>query len=183
MKQWLDYIPLVLFFASFKLLGIFPATAILIGSTVLLYGYIWFSEGQLQKNHKIVLVITLLFGGLTLFFHDVTFIKWKAPIINWILASVFLGSHFIGDKLAVERLMGQSIQLPAPVWTRLNIVWILFFIALGAANLYVAFHYDANVWINFKVFGSLGLTLAFVVGQMFFISRYLPSETSDSSKD
>lgn len=174
MKQWLDYIPLILFFATFKTLGIFPATGILIASTVLLYGYIWFSDGKLEKNHKIVLAVTLVFGGLTLALHDEVFIKWKAPIVNWVLALVFLGSHFIGDKLAIERLMGHAIQLPQAVWARLNLAWIAFFLFLGGINLYVAFTYD--FWVTFKVFGSLGLTLVFVVIQMLFLGRYLPKD-------
>ncbi len=179
MRQWLDYIPLILFFASFKTLGIFPATAILLASTVALYGYLWWADGRLEKNHKIVLVVTLVFGGLTLALHDETFIKWKAPIVNWVLALVFLGSHFLGKKLAIEHLMGHAVQLPARVWTQLNIAWIVFFISLGAANLYVAYTYD--FWVTFKVFGSLGITLVFIVLQMLFLSRHLPSEPNSTS--
>lgn len=182
MKQWLDYIPLVAFLVAFKTLGIFPATAVLMGSTVLLYGYLHFTEGKLEKNHKIVLAVTLVFGGLTLALHDDTFIKWKAPIVNWVLALFFLGSHFIGDKLAIERLMGHAISLPARVWTGLNLSWALFFASLGAANLYVAYHYEA-IWVDFKVFGSLGLTFVFVIAQMAVISRYLPPETDGAGKE
>lgn len=182
MKQWLDYIPLILFLVTFKIFGIFAATGALIAGTVLLYGYFYFSEGRLEKNHKIILAVTVVFGGLTLALHDETFIKWKAPIVNWILAVLFLGSHFIGNKLAIERLMGHAIALPAAVWKGLNLAWAAFFIALGAANLYVAFHYE-SIWVDFKVFGSLGLTLLFVVLQMAVISRYLPRENADSGKD
>lgn len=182
MKQWLDYIPLILFLAAFKTLGIFPATAVLIASTVLLYGYLHFTEGRLEKNHKIVLVATVVFGGLTLALHDETFIKWKAPIVNWVLALVFIGSHFIGDKLAIERLMGHALSLPPHIWKGLNIAWTLFFIALGAANLYVAFHFE-SIWVDFKVFGSLGLTFLFVIAQMAIISRHLPPEAGDTGKE
>ncbi|MCD6061533.1 MAG: septation protein [Moraxellaceae bacterium] len=182
MKQWLDYIPLILFLVSFKTLGIFTATGVLIASTVLLYGFFWFREGKLEKNHKIVLVVTVVFGGLTLALHDETFIKWKAPIVNWVLALFFLGSHFVGDKLAIERLMGHAVTLPASVWRGLNLSWVLFFIALGAANLYVAFTHE-SIWVEFKVFGSLGLTFLFVILQMAAISRYLPRENADTGKD
>ena len=182
MKQWLDYLPLVLFLVAFKTLGIFPATAVLVASTVCLYGYLHFKDGKLEKNHKIVLAATVVFGGLTLALHDVTFIKWKAPIVNWLLATFFLGSHFIGDKLAIERLMGEALQLPPRVWTWRNISWIAFFLALGAANLYVAFHFE-SIWVDFKVFGSLGLTFAFVIAQMAVISRYLPPETGGAGKE
>jgi intracellular septation protein len=182
MKQWLDYIPLFLFLIAFKIWGIFPATGVLIASTVLLYGYVFFTEGRLERNHKIVLAVTLLFGGLTLALHDETFIKWKAPIVNWALALFFLGSHFVGDKLAIERLMGHALTLPVSVWRGLNLSWVVFFAALGAANLYVAFRYE-TIWVDFKVFGSMGLTLLFVIVQMAVISRYLPRETVDSGKE
>jgi intracellular septation protein len=182
MKQWLDYIPLIIFLITFKTLGIFPATGALVASTVGLYGYLYFSEGHLEKNHKIVLVATLVFGGLTLALQDVTFIKWKAPIVNWVLAAIFLGSHFVGEKLAVERLMGHAVTLPDFVWKGLNLSWAAFFAGLGAANLYVAFHYEA-IWVDFKVFGSLGLTVLFVILQMAAISRYLPRENADIGKD
>ncbi len=182
MKQWLDYIPLILFLVTFKTLGIFPATAALIASTVLLYGYFYFSEGKLEKNHKIVLVVTVVFGGLTLALHDETFIKWKAPLVNWGLALFFLGTHVVGERLAIERLMGHAISLPAAVWKGLNLAWAVFFIALGAANLYVAFNHEA-IWVDFKVFGSLGLTLLFVILQMLVISRHLPRESTDAGKE
>lgn len=182
MKQWLDFIPLGLFLIAFKTLGIFPATAVLVASTVTLYGYLHFKEGRLEKNHKIVLVATVVFGGLTLALHDETFIKWKAPIVNWVLALVFLGSHFIGDKLAIERLMGHAVSLPPRVWTGLNVAWIAFFAALGAANLYVAFHFE-SIWVDFKVWGSLGLTFAFIMAQTAVISRYLPPEAGGPGKD
>lgn len=175
MKQWLDYIPLIAFLVAFKTLGIFPATAVLIATTVGLYGYFYFTEGKLEKNHKIVLVVTVLFGGLTLALHDETFIKWKAPIVNWVLAVFFVGSHFVGDKLAIERLMGHAVTLPATVWKWMNLSWAAFFAALGAANLYVAFTYE-SIWVDFKVFGSLGLTFVFVIAQMAIISRYLPPD-------
>lgn len=190
MKQWLDYIPLALFFISYKVLekiypdnGIYYATGILIASSLLTYGYIWFSEGKLSKNHKFILVMTLVLGGMTLYFHDITFLKWKATIVNWVFAGLFLISHFISDKLAIEHLMGQAMELPKAVWTRLNIAWIFFFLALGGINLYVAFHFSNDTWVNFKLFGNLGITFVFVVGQTLFLSRYLPTEPSENSKN
>lgn len=182
MKQWLDYIPLILFLVTFKTLGIFPATAALIVSTVALYGYLYFKEGRLEKNHKIVLAATVVFGGLTLALQDENFIKWKAPIVNWVLALFFLGSHFIGDKLAIERLMGHAVVLPANVWKGMNVSWVIFFTALGAANLYVAYRYPA-IWVDFKVFGSLAFTFAFVIAQMAIISRYLPPDADGAGKE
>lgn len=180
MKQWLDFVPLILFFAAFKMYGIFPATAVLIAATVAVYGGLWIKERTLEKNHVITLVATLLFGGITLLLHDETWLKWKAPIINWIFATVFLGSHFIGDKVVIERMLGHALTVPSFVWWRLNIAWVVFFIFAGAANLYVAFTYE-DYWVDFKVFGSLGMTLLFLVGQMIYLSRYLPKDDDTTS--
>jgi intracellular septation protein len=175
MKQFLDFIPLFLFFAAYKSLGIFPATAVLIGSSVLVYGGIWLKDRHLERSQVITLVGTIAFGSITLLLHDETYLKWKAPIINWIFAAVFLGSQFIGDKTVIERMMGHAIPAPAAAWRKLNIAWVIFFIIAGAANLYVAFTYE-KYWVDFKVFGSLGMTLLFLVGQMIWLSRYIPRD-------
>mgnify|MGYP001627351869 CR=1 FL=1 len=175
MKQWLDFIPLILFFTAFKLYGIFPATGVLIASSVVLYGGIWLRERRLEKSQLITLIGTVAFGGITLLLHDETWLKWKAPIVNWIFAGVFLGSMFVGDKPLIERMMGQVLHPPAPVWARLNLAWVAFFVFSGAANLYVAFTYE-KWWVDFKVFGSLGMTLLFIIGQMLWLARYIPRD-------
>lgn len=180
MKQWLDFVPLFLFFAAYKLYGIFPATAVLVVATVLIYGGLLIKERTLAKSHVITLVATLAFGSITLLLHDVTWLKWKAPIINWIFAAVFLGSHFIGDKTMIERMLGHAVTVPEPVWRRLNLAWVVFFIFAGSANLYVAFTYE-KYWVDFKVFGSLGMTLVFMACQMLYLSRYLPNDNDNSS--
>lgn len=180
MKQWLDFIPLVLFFIAFKVLGIFPATMVLIAATVVIYGGLWIVTRELERNQIITLVVTLLFGGITLALHDVTYLKWKAPIINWVFAIVFLGSHFVGEKVVIERMLGHAITAPADVWKKLNIAWVLFFIFAGAINLYVAFHWD-KYWVDFKVFGSLGMTLVFVIAQTIYLSRYMQHSENPSA--
>lgn len=178
MKQWLDYIPLSAFFIAYKLGNIFLATGVLVAASVLVYGGLWLVEKRLENNHKFILLLTVAFGSLTLILHDEAFIKWKAPVVNWVLAAGFLLSHVIGDKLAIQRMMGHMLELPDRIWRNLNLAWVAFFISLGAANLYVAFHFE-SVWVDFKVFGSLGLTVAFIVGQMLCLSRYLPQEESE----
>jgi intracellular septation protein len=172
MKQWLDFIPLLLFFIAYKMLGIFPATAVLLASSVLVYGGLWIATRHLERNQVITLAITLAFGGFTLLMHDVTYLKWKAPVINWIFAVTFLGSHFVGDKVIIEHMLGHAITVPTPVWRKLNLAWVLFFIFSGAINLYVAFTWEAH-WVDFKVFGSLAMTVLFVIGQSIYLGRYL----------
>jgi intracellular septation protein len=179
MKQWLDFLPLLAFFIAFKTLGIFPATAVLLVSTVLVYGSLWIATRHLERNQVITLVATLGFGGITLLLHDVTYLKWKAPIINWIFAAIFLGSHFIGEKVVIQRMLEQAITAPANVWKKLSFAWILFFVFAGAINLYVAFTWD-KYWVDFKVWGSLCMTLLFIVGQTIYLSKYI-SKTEQPS--
>lgn len=186
MKQFIDFIPLLLFFIVFKLDprpvelagqtyqfgGIFSATAVLIASSVLVYGLLLVLQRKLEKSQWLTLGACLLFGGLTLAFHSETFLKWKAPVVNWLFALAFLGSHFIGDKPLIQRMMGHALNLPTPIWVRLNLAWIAFFLFSGAANLFVAFTFQ-SIWVDFKVFGSLAMTLLFMLGQGIYLSRHL----------
>ena len=178
MKQWLDFIPLLLFFIAFKILGIFPATLVLLVATLVVYGGIWIATRHLDRNQVITVVATLVFGGITLLLHDVTYLKWKATVINWIFAVIFLGSHFIGTRVMIEHMLGHAITAPAAVWRKLNVAWTIFFICSGALNLYVAFTWSMDNWLSFKVFGNLGITLLFVVAQTFYLRPYLQREDS-----
>lgn len=197
-KQFVDFIPLILFFTVYKMTprtvelaghsfavgGVFSATAVLIGASVLVYGLIFATQRRLEKGQWLTLLACVLFGGLTLAFHSETFLKWKAPVVNWLFAAGFVASHFIGDRPLIQRLMGHAIQLPAPLWARLNLAWAAFFLFCGLANLYVAFTFH-EFWVDFKVFGSLGLTLLFMLGQGVFLARHLQTAPADqpASKD
>lgn len=186
MKQFIDFIPLLLFFITYKieprlvevagqsftLGGIYSATAVLIISSLVVYGALFIRQRRLEKGQLLTLVACLVFGGLTLAFHSETFLKWKAPVVNWLFAMAFFGSHFIGDKVLIKRIMGHALTLPDAVWTRLNAAWIAFFLICGAANLFVAFTFQ-DFWVDFKVFGSLGMTVLFLVGQGVYLSRHL----------
>lgn len=200
MKQFIDFIPLLLFFIVFKLDprtvefagqsielgGIFSATGVLIASSVVVYGSLFAVQKRLEKGQWLTLAACLLFGGMTLAFHSETFLKWKAPVVNWLFALGFAGSHWIGDKLLIQRMMGHAISLPVPVWRNLNLAWIAFFLIAGSANLFVAFTFQ-SIWVDFKVFGSLGMTLLFLVGQGIYLSRHLhdeqPANGPTDSKD
>ena len=200
MKQFIDFIPLLLFFIVYKIEpriveiaghsltfgGIFSATAMLIASSVVVYGILFFKQRKLEKSQWLTLVACLVFGSLTLAFHSETFLKWKAPVVNWLFALAFAGSHFIGDKVLIKRMMGHALSLPDAIWTRLNVAWIGFFLFCGAANLFVAFTYQ-SIWVDFKVFGSLGMTVLFLIAQGIYLSRHLhdtdPTDTSPKTKD
>ena len=195
MKQFIDFIPLLLFFIVYKIEpriveiaghsltfgGIFSATAMLIASSVVVYGILFFKQRKLEKSQWLTLIACLVFGSLTLAFHSETFLKWKAPVVNWLFALVFAGSHFIGNTLLIKRVMGHALILPDAVWTRLNLAWIAFFVFCGAANLFVAFTFQ-SIWVDFKVFGSLGLTVLFLVGQGIYLSRHLHDSDTPTSK-
>lgn len=195
-KQFIDFIPLILFFIVFKLEprdvelagqvfsigGIFSATAMLIISSLVVYGSLFAMQRRLEKGQWITLAGCLLFGGLTLAFHSETFLKWKAPVVNWLFALGFVGSHFIGEQPLIKRVMGHAVSLPDPIWTKLNIAWVVFFIFLGGANLFVAFTFQA-IWVDFKVFGSLGMTLLFLIGQGVYLSRHMQDVPTQSNKE
>ncbi|HLT03999.1 MAG TPA: septation protein A [Pseudomonas sp.] len=186
MKQLIDFIPLILFFIVYKmdpravelagqsveLGGIFSATAVLIISSVIVYGLLFVLQRKLEKGQWLTLIACLVFGGMTLAFHSETFLKWKAPVVNWLFATAFAASHFIGERPLVQRIMGHAISLPQPLWVRLNLAWVVFFLICGFANLFVAFTFH-DIWVDFKVFGSLGLTLLFLIGQGIFLARHL----------
>jgi intracellular septation protein len=211
MKLLADFFPVLLFFVAYKLGDIYLATAVAIAASALQVGYHWLRRRRVESMHLVTLGILVLFGGLTILLQDRTFIMWKPSIVNWLFAAVFLGSHFIGDRTLVERMMSHAIEVPASIWSRLNQMWVLFFLAMGAANLYVAngfFVVDARLravtgqadvdlkqcaaqfrdqvlalcsqahnleehWVSFKLFGMMGLTVLFVIGQAFYLARHV----------
>jgi len=183
MKLLFDLFPVVLFFIAYKMYDIYVATAVIIAATVIQIGYVYVKEKKVEKIHIITLVLILVLGGLTLVLQDERFIKWKPSIVNWGFALVFFGSHFIGQKTIVERMMGQAISLPSAIWVRLSWIWIAFFIIAGVANLYVAFNYDTDTWVNFKLFGLMGMTLVFILIQGLYISQYMQETDSDAEAE
>ncbi len=186
MKFLYDLFPLLLFFAAFKFFDIYVATAVAIAASFLQTGLFWLRHRRFETMHLVTLGVIAVFGGLTLALHNDIFIKWKPTLVYWILAALLLASQWFGNKTAIERMMSAQIALPAPVWKRLNLSWGIFFLLLGAANLYVAFYYgldlDADtrrgIWVNFKVFGLLGLTLLFAIGQAVFMARHMQDKSN-----
>ena len=172
MKLLFDFIPIILFFIAAKLYDFYVATAVAIVATVLQVAYVKIRHGRVEKMLLVTLAAVVLFGGITLLLQDEIFFKWKPSVVNWIFALVFIGSQFIGNKPIIQRMMGNSFTLPQGMWTKLNLMWAAFFIFLGLVNLYVAYNFDNDTWVNFKLFGMLGLTLLFIVLQTVYISRH-----------
>ena len=173
MKFLFDFLPILLFFIVYKTHGIYAATAVAIAASVIQVAWQWFRQHKVERMNLVTLGLIVVLGGATLVLQDENFIKWKPTAVNWLFGLVFLGSQFIGSKTLIERMLGANLELPAPVWSRLNLAWSVFFIAVGFANLYVAFTFDTDTWVNFKLFGMMGLTIAFVIAQGFYLARHI----------
>jgi intracellular septation protein len=118
-------------------------------------------------------ILVLIFGGISVFFRNEIFIKWKPTVLNWGFALAFLISHFVGKKSLTERLLTMAnIDAPKAVWQRLNYAWIIFFIISGALNIIVAYQFSTDIWVNFKLFGLFGLTALFAIAQAFYLRNY-----------
>lgn len=181
MKLLFDFFPIILFFITFKLFedqhqGILAATGVVIVATCVQVGITWVRQRKVENMHLVTLVLVVVLGGITLLLNDEIFIKWKPTVVNWAFAVAFLGSQFIGARPLIQRMLGGNVSLPAVVWTRLNLSWVAFFIFAGLLNLYVVYNYDTDTWVNFKLFGLMGLTLLFVVAQAFYMVRHAPDE-------
>ncbi|BAW79994.1 intracellular septation protein A [Candidatus Nitrosoglobus terrae] len=203
MKLFFDFFPILLFFGAYKLYDKLPpeiidklnyilglplssgdsgnalllATAVMIVASVLQVSLYFLKYHRFEPMHLVTLGLVVILGGATLVFRDPTFIKWKPTVVNWLFGIAFLASQLFTNKPLVQRMMSTAITLPTPIWNRLNLAWVVFFFISGTANLYVAYQFTEAAWVNFKLFGMLGLTLLFVIGQAFYLTRYLnPSE-------
>jgi intracellular septation protein len=217
MKLLVDFFPILLFFVAYKLEDIYVATGVAIVASAILVIWSWLRRRRAETMPLVTLGLLLVFGGLTLALHDPIFVMWKPTIVNWLFAAVFLASQFIGKRSLIERMMGSAIEIPAAVWTRLNVMWIGFFLFTGLVNLFVVYigsgffgarealilasglqdidlsacaerfggdllslcndaHAREDIWVNFKLFGMMGMTLVFVLAQAFYLSRHMKDE-------
>ena len=197
MKQLVEFIPLLLFFSVWAMDerivslggldigvgGIFNAAGFLLVASVVTYGILLLVQKKLDKFQWITLGGVVFFCSLTIVFQSVTFLKLKAPIVNWIFASIFFASRYLSDKPAIEHMMGHAIDAPKDVWYRLNKLWIIYFITLGVVNLIVAYTLSEATWLQFKVFGNLILTFVFVLGQMPMIAKYAIIEDGEEGEE
>lgn len=181
MKFLFDLFPVILFFAAFKYYDIFVATGVAIVATIAQIGWIWCRHRQVDNMMWVSLAVIILFGGATLFFQDENFIKWKPTVLYWLMAIILGISALMFDKNLIRVMLGKQIVLPRLVWQKLNISWIVFFLFMGCANLYIAFSFSVDTWVNFKLFGSMGLMLVFVILQIALINKHLPSAFSSDT--
>ncbi len=171
-----DFVPVLLFFVAFKLKGIYVATIVGIVAAAVQVMVTFFWKNKLDRKQLITLLVFTVFGGLTLYFHNPIFVKWKPSIIFWIFGTVFLLSHFIGKKVIIQRMMENMLEdkkLPDVVWKRMNIYWAAFFLTLGTVNIFIAYHFSTETWVNFKFYGILGFLILFSVLQALYLARYM----------
>ena len=175
MKFLFDFFPVILFFVAYKATDIYWATGVAIAATLVQIGYVLARGRKVTGMQWTSLVIIVVFGGATLVLRDETFIKWKPTVLYWLAGVVFLGALAFGQNL-VKAVMSEGIELPEAVWTKLCIAWGVFFVFKGALNLWVAYTFSTDTWVNFKLFGGMGLMLAFVVAQALWLSKFMPDE-------
>lgn len=197
MKFLLDFFPVVLFFIAYKFFGDLPpeyiakvnqlplvsldakdpkdaiyfATVVIIIATILQNILHFLLFKKVEKMHIISLGILLIFGAMTLAFKDPLFIKWKVSIFNWLFGIVVIGSQFIGKKPLIERMMSHAIEVPKAAWKKVNMSWGLFFIIVGIVNIYVAYNFSEEFWVDFKLFGVLAMTFIFMIGQGVYLAK------------
>ena len=198
MKLLFDLFPVILFFVTFKFSGNNPesaanlvgtllgsaavdvkqapillATVVVIAATIAQIAWVHFRHGKVDKMLWISLGLVVVFGGLTLAFQNESFIKWKPTILYWVFAGSMAFSALLLKKNPIKAMLGEQLTLPEPVWGKLNLAWIAFFTVMGVLNLIIAFNFPTDTWVNFKLFGGMGLMLLFVLGQGMLLSKYI----------
>lgn len=170
MQLLFDVLPVIVFFVVYRLFGIYAATVAIIATMAVQIAYQWLRYRKVNRMFLVSGILVAVFGGITLVLRNPIFIQWKPTIVNWLFAAVFLGSQFIGKKTLIERVMGHAIELEPAFWRQLNMMWVAAFLGLGAANLYVVYHFPEKTWVDFKLFGMTGLLLLVAVSQAVWIS-------------
>lgn len=176
MQLLFDFFPVIAFFIAYKLTDIYVATGVIIVAVLVQTSVQWIRHRKISPMALTSAVLVLVFGGLTLWIRDEMFIKWKVSVVNWLFAIGFLLSHFVGERPMIERILGENVQLTREHWLKLSWMWIAFFTLLGSINLYIAYHYSTDVWAAFKLYGMLGLTLAFALVQGMWLASKMPAD-------
>ena len=173
MKFLFDLFPVILFFVAYKLADIYVATGVAIAATFAQVGWLKLRGRKVDTMLWASLAIIVVFGGATLLLHDETFIKWKPTILYWLFAAVLAGGELFLRRNLIRSLLGGQLQLPDHAWRTLNRSWAGFFAFMGAANLFVAYNFSTDAWVNFKLFGGIGLMVLFVLAQSMFLAKYV----------
>jgi intracellular septation protein len=178
MKTLIDFLPILLFFGAYKFYDIYVGTAVLMGATVVQMAVVYAMDRRLQAMHKVTLVLVLAFGALTLALHDDRFIKWKPTVLYAAMGIALAVAVWVLKKNFLKLLLGAQLELPDPVWQRLNRIWIAYAFFMALLNAYVVLNYSTEAWVNFKLWGY-AFPLAFIVGQGLYIAPHLKSDEAE----
>ena len=179
MKFFFDIFPVVLFFIAFKFYDIYVATAVAMGATFLQIGWTWLRHRKVDNMLWVSFAVIVVFGGATLLLQDETFIKWKPTVLYWLFAAALAAGALGFRKNLIRAMMEAQVTLPEAVWGKLLASWIAFFALMGALNLIVAYNFPTDTWVNFKLFGGIGLMLVFIVLQALMLSRHIQDKKTD----
>lgn len=186
MLSWMgaltEFLPLLLFFAAFKVFGIFAATAVAMATVAVQIGMKLAKRQKVEPMLWVTAIVVAVFGGATLILRDDTFIKWKPTILYWCGALALVIAHYGFKRNFLRDALSKSFDAPEWFWTRLAFAWVGFLIALGAANLYVARNFSSETWVTYKVFGTLVLMVIFVGAQTALLWRYAKDPAGSSSE-
>jgi intracellular septation protein len=172
MNIFFDFFPIILFFMAYKFYGIYAATAVAMVASAIQIGLCAWMHNKVEKSYLLSMICIMVMGGATLFLRNPIFIMWKPSIIYWALSFAFAASHYFGKQKLAERMLNERVILPEIIWTRINSAFVTFFFIMGTINLYVAYTYSENTWVNYKLFGTLGLTFVFILLLATYISKY-----------
>ncbi len=175
MKLLFDLFPVILFFVAFKIWDIYVATAVAIAGTFAQIAWVWLRHRKVDNMLWVSLAVIVVFGGATLFLQNETFIKWKPTVLYWLFGAALLIADFGFRKNPIKAMMEKQITLPPVIWRKLLLSWVGFFVVMGVLNLYVAFSFSTDDWVNFKLFGGMGLMFAFIIVQAFMLGKYVDS--------
>jgi len=182
MQLFIDYIPIVAFIFAYFYKDIFFATGVLMVVMPVVMVLQWLVTKKVSRMYLASTILVLALGGLTLFYRNATFLYWKPTVLNWLIAVVFLGSQWVGEKPITQRMLENAAELERPQWLKLNLAWVGFFAFAGAVNLYVAFNFSEEFWVKFKLFGMLGLTIVFVIIQSIWLSMLAKPDSAESTE-
>ena len=187
MQLFLDFLPVVAFVAAYWLADFRTAVLVIMVAVVVQLSLQWMLTRTISRMALTSAGLVVLFGGVGLILQNDLIFKWKPTVLNWLFAATFGGSQLLGRKPLVQRLMESvsqdEIRLSPRHWRKLNLMWVVFFLFCGAANIIVAYRFPENVWVNFKLFGLLGLTLVFVVLQAIWLGRHSEAAADGAGGD
>jgi intracellular septation protein len=183
MKLFADWLPILLFFVVYKAVDLYWATGVAIIATLVLMGWMRLQQQKIDTMQWVSLGLIVVFGGATIFLQDERFIKLKPTLLYGLFAVALIAPQLLTKTLLIQKLMGSKITMPRHAWAMLNAAWGVFFVFMAVLNIWVANNFSTDTWVNFKLFGSIGLTVVFIIGQALWMNRFATAELPDVLKD